>query len=111
MNKSTIAHLSVAAFFALMIPFSVSYKHKKGAELVASASYFDTIPKVCISGNSNYWAARINQLSYIREKIKQSDLTSKESNLIIDSVLTPFMTDIFQQSVKQDSNFIKKYFR
>lgn len=47
------------------------------------------------------WSARINQLEYIKIKLRQSDLPAKEVALITDSVLIPFQTQITNQINQQ----------
>lgn len=47
------------------------------------------------------WSARVNQLEYVKQQIRQSDLPSKQVALITDSVLIPLQAEISQQIQKQ----------
>lgn len=47
------------------------------------------------------WSQRVNQLEYIKQQIRQSDMPSKQVALITDSVLTPMQSEISQQVQKQ----------
>lgn len=54
-----------------------------------------------VSMTLEQWSARVNQLEYIKQQIRQSDLPSKQVALITDSVLSPMQNEISQQVQKQ----------
>lgn len=63
--------------------------------------YFNRPVGKCITLDSATWILRINQLSYVAQKLRQSDLPSKEVALITDSVLTAFQIELYQQVIKK----------
>jgi hypothetical protein len=54
-----------------------------------------------VSMTLEQWSMRINQLEYIKQQLRQSDLPSKQVALITDSVLSPIQSEISQQVQKQ----------
>lgn len=59
----------------------------------------NTNPQKCVSQDSISWLVKVNQLEYIAQKLRGSDLPSRETSLIIDSVIVPLERMIINQVV------------
>lgn len=99
MNKKTLLTLLIGGIIIFGI---YAMKPAKVGKTIVSRT--DSIP---VYNSLIGWQNRLTHLNYVVNRLRQSDLPSRDVSFMTDSLISPLMQDIYVQVMKQQADTLK----
>lgn len=99
MNKKTLLTLLIGGIIIFGI---YAMKPAKVGETIVNRT--DSIP---VYNSLIGWQNRLTHLNYVVNRLRQSDLPSRDVSFMTDSLISPLMQDIYVQVMRQQADTLK----